>query len=123
VLDWLNKPIDVTHLAAVLNRPIARGAAQRLRILHIDDEASAFGLVAQAVGSTCEVTSVASIADARTALDPHQFDLVLLDLALSQASGLDLLPNLRNGDGHAMPVILYSARKRTAITPRRSRRR
>jgi signal transduction histidine kinase/DNA-binding response OmpR family regulator len=111
VLDWLNKPIDVTHLAAVLNRPIARGAAQRLRILHIDDEASAFGLVAQAVGSTCEVTSVASIADARTALDTHQFDLVLLDLALSQASGLDLLPNLRNGDGHAMPVILYSARE------------
>ena len=111
VLDWLNKPIDVPYLTAVLNRPIARGSTQRQRVLHIDDDANTLDLVAQAVGSTCEVTSVASIVGARTALAAHQFDLVLLDLALTQFSGLDLLPELRDADGNAMPIILYSARE------------
>jgi DNA-binding response OmpR family regulator len=40
----------------------------------------------------------------------QHFDLVVLDLMLSQTSGLDLLPELRDRDGKAIPVILYSAR-------------
>ena len=72
--------------------------------------ADVLGFVAETIGSTCEVTSVASIADARAALAAQSFDLVVLDLMLSQASGLDLLPELRDRDGNALPVILYSAR-------------
>ena len=50
------------------------------------------------------------IADAQAALSTQRFDFVVLDLMLSQASGLDLLPELRDRDGNAIPVILYSAR-------------
>jgi DNA-binding response OmpR family regulator/nitrogen-specific signal transduction histidine kinase len=110
VLDWLNKPIDVGHLVEVLDRPLARGTARRLHILHIDDDASVLGFVADAVGQNCEVTSVISIGEARVAMAAYAFDLVVLDLMLSQASGLDLLPELRDRDGNAIPVILYSAR-------------
>jgi PAS domain S-box-containing protein len=110
VLDWLNKPIDTAALVAVLNRPLARNGSKRPRILHIDDDADVRAVVAGAVGQSCEVTSVASIADAHVALTAQQFELAVLDLVLSQGSGLDLLPDLRDREGNAMPVILYSAR-------------
>jgi PAS domain S-box-containing protein len=110
VLDWLNKPIDVGYLVEVLDRPLARGAARRLHILHIDDDASVLSFVANAIAQNCEVTSVTSTAEARAALTAQCFDLIVLDLMLSQASGLDLLPELRDRDGNAIPVILYSAR-------------
>ncbi|MEA2990584.1 MAG: hypothetical protein QOG83_3295 [Alphaproteobacteria bacterium] len=110
VLDWLNKPIDIAQLVSVLDRPLARGAAQRPHVLHIDDDPSVLSVVAEAVGPTCAVTSVASIADARVALAAQRFDFAVVDLVLSQASGLDLLPDLRDQEGNAIPVILYSAR-------------
>jgi DNA-binding response OmpR family regulator len=110
VLDWLNKPIDIGHLVEVLDRPLARGGARRLQILHVDDDESVLGYVADAVGQNCQVTSVVSVTDARKAMTTHGFDLVVLDLMLSQDSGLELLPELRDRDGNAIPVILYSAR-------------
>jgi DNA-binding response OmpR family regulator len=110
VLDWLNKPIDIAHLTAVIQRPIARNGSKRPHVLHVDDDEDVRGVVANAVGQTCAVTSVASIEAARAALAAQHFDLVVLDLLLSQASGLDLLPELRDRDGNALPVILYSVR-------------
>src|SRR5262249_16110652 len=78
VWDWLNKPVDMHHLVAVLDRPIARGGAARPNILHIDDDASVLGVLAKAAGPNCDVTSVSSIADARAALAIHHFDLIVL---------------------------------------------
>jgi PAS domain S-box-containing protein len=110
VLDWLNKPIDLRDLVAVLDRPLARRAARRPNILHIDDDASVLAAVAEVLGTSCNIASVASIDAAQRALEGHCFDFAVLDLVLSQASGLDLLPHLRNPEGNAIPVILYSAK-------------
>jgi PAS domain S-box-containing protein len=110
VLDWLNKPFDINQLVDVLNRPLARNGNKRPHVLHIDDDPAVLAIVAEAIGQSCAVTSVTSIVQARDELAAHRFDLAVLDLMLSQASGLDLLPDLRRGDGSAIPVILYSAR-------------
>jgi PAS domain S-box-containing protein len=110
VLDWLNKPIDIHNLVGVLNRPLARNGGGRQHVLHIDDDASVLGFVSEALTPHCDVVSVSSLARAREALTATQFSLVVLDLMLSQDSGLDILPELRGHDGTALPVILYSAR-------------
>jgi PAS domain S-box-containing protein len=110
VLDWLNKPVDIPQLVEVLGRPLARGAGKRAHVLHIDDDADVLGVVAEALGRTCEVTSVSSIEQARAALAGRRYDLAVVDLLLSQASGLDLLPDLRDRESNAIPVILYSAK-------------
>ena len=115
VLDWLNKPIDTGQLVEVLKRPLARNGGKRPSILHIDDDASVREIVAEAIGEGCKVTSVATIEDARQALADNDFDLAVLDLLLSQSSGLDLLPELRGRDGNAIPVILYSARAANGV--------
>jgi DNA-binding response OmpR family regulator len=108
--DWVVKPMDVERLAQILNRSMARDARERPHILHVDDDPDALDVVARALGTSAEVTSVGSLADARRALAAHDFDLAVLDIELGPVSGLDLLPELRGGTGHVIPVIIFSAR-------------
>lgn len=54
---------------------------------------------------------VASIANARAALDMGGFEAMVLDLMLSDGSGLDLLRDLRAGNGD-IPVLVLTARDR-----------
>ena len=109
VLDWLEKPVELDSLMRVLDRPIVRGTRNRQRILHVDDDAGVLGAVAQALDATADVVSVDSIDGARHALRSHRFDLAVLDVALAAGSGLDLLPDLHDSDGNAIPVIVFSA--------------
>lgn len=108
ILDWLEKPVDVDGLLRVLERPIVRNGGARPRILHFDDDHEVLEKVAQALDGVADVTPVDSIEAARRALTTNQFDAVVLDLALTGGSGMDLLPELHNGDGEAIPVILFS---------------
>jgi DNA-binding response OmpR family regulator len=109
VLDWLEKPVDIRRLMNVLDRPIVRGTSVRPRILHVDDDAAVLGIVAQALDATADVVSVDSLEGARQALRLHRFDLAVLDVALAADSGLDLLPELRDSEGDAIPVVVFSA--------------
>lgn len=109
VLDWLEKPVDIERLISVLDRPIVRGVRHRPRILHVDDDVTVLGAVAQALDAAADVVSVDSIVGARRALRSHRFDLVVLDVALAAGSGLELLPELNDSDGDAIPVIVFSA--------------
>jgi DNA-binding response OmpR family regulator/nitrogen-specific signal transduction histidine kinase len=108
VLDWLEKPIDIENLMRVLDRPIVR-TRNRPRILHVDDDATVLGVVAQALDATADVVSVDSLEAARRALRSRHFDLAVLDVALAANSGLDLLPDLYDGNGDPIPVIVFSA--------------
>jgi DNA-binding response OmpR family regulator len=105
VLDWLNKPVDFDRLARLLAKPIAREANRRPRILHVDED----NAVARALSAIGDVVTVNSIAEARHALKTSDFDLAVLDVALAKGANPDLLPELRDGKGNAVPVVVFSA--------------
>jgi len=108
VLKWIAKPIDAFALTQVLDGAIARGANGRPCILHIEDDRDILDLVARALAPTARVVPAGSIEEARAALLAHHFDLVVLDIALGEESGLDLLPDLRNRGGAPIPVVIFS---------------
>jgi signal transduction histidine kinase/DNA-binding response OmpR family regulator len=108
ILDWLDTPIDVARLVRVLDRPIARNGKTRPRILHVDSDAELLRAVAAALGAGAEVMSVASIDEARRALAANRFDVAVLDVALAAGSGFELLHELRDGDGDAIPLVVFS---------------
>jgi DNA-binding response OmpR family regulator len=66
-------------------------------------------LVARELGPMADVMSADSIESALRSLSSHQVDLVVLDIALGDSSGLDLLPDLRDRTGNVLPVIVFSA--------------
>ena len=88
-----------------------------MKVLLVDDHPlilSALQLVIQSVGHGVTVVGVDSAARARATLrDDADFDLVLLDLALGDADGFDVLAEFR-ATYPAVPVVVVSASERTS---------
>jgi DNA-binding NarL/FixJ family response regulator len=88
-----------------------------MKVLLVDDHPlvlSALQAVIQSIGSDIRVVGVDSAAAARAALrDDAEFDLVLLDLALGDADGFDVLAEFRS-TYPAVPVVVVSASDRTS---------
>jgi DNA-binding NarL/FixJ family response regulator len=88
-----------------------------MKVLLVDDHPlvlSALQAVIQGIDNNIQVVGVDSAAAARAALrDASDFDLVLLDLALGDADGFDLLEEFRAAYP-AVPVVVVSASDRAS---------
>lgn len=109
VVDWLQKPVDIDRLVRLIPGPQDHDANVRPRILHVDDNPDVLGYVSHALKSSADIVSVEGIDKARHAIATDHFDLAIVDIALATNSGFDLLPDLYDQDGNAIPVILMSA--------------
>jgi PAS domain S-box-containing protein len=107
VIDWLGKPVDRERLAAALHRAVAQRPAHGARILHVEDDGDLVAVVRALVGDEATVVWAPTLAAAREMIDADELDLVLLDLALPDGSGLELLSPLATT--HPTPVIIFSA--------------
>jgi PAS domain S-box-containing protein len=108
VLRWLKKPIAFEALIDNLKTVTALSHRDRPRILHVDDDHDVLALVAQELRSIADVISADSVQGARHTLGTDRIDLAVLDIALGDDSGLDLLPDLRSSFGASIPVIIFS---------------
>lgn len=104
VLDWLDKPINPERLAVVIN-DIKAKAAKKPRILHIEDDTDISQIVADLLCEEAQLTRVATLKQAKQELLEKEYDLVILDLALPDGSGLNILPELAD---RLIPVIVFS---------------
>lgn len=109
VIDWIDKPVDVQRLVGALRLAMRRSSVMRPTLLHIDDDTDMLEVTAMALAGRGLMLSATTLADARTILAERTPDIVILDLALPDGSGLDLLPALFTADGAAIPTIIYSA--------------
>jgi PAS domain S-box-containing protein len=110
ILDWLGKPIDFERLTTVLLTASSSRPRARPRILHVDDDRDILAVVAHQLSTMADVVSADSAEVALRILATNQIDLVVLDMTLGQDSGLDLLPDIRDSFGNAIPVIIFSCR-------------
>ena len=79
------------------------------KILIVEDEFSISNFMKTVLEGDGYIVEVATCAaQARTALEKTEFNVLLLDLGLPDADGLDLLRELRQQ--HRLPVIVVSAR-------------
>jgi PAS domain S-box-containing protein len=107
--DWLQKPIDPSRLLDAIHNVLLELRDRRARILHVEDDESLTQLVEELLSDEAEVMRAHSLAQARAYIETERFDLVILDAALGDGSGLDLLPVLHQAGSEAPPIILYSA--------------
>jgi PAS domain S-box-containing protein len=89
--------------------PAAEPRPGQPHILHVDDDSDVLRVVASAFEERAQLRSVINLAEAREALRECRFALVILDVALPDGSGLDLLPTLRGASPRPVPVVVFSA--------------
>jgi DNA-binding response OmpR family regulator len=81
-----------------------------VRLLVIEDNVKLAALLTKLLGENAyAVDRVASVEDAEAALAAAKYDLVVLDLALPDGDGRDILRALRRS-GRNMPVLVATAR-------------
>ena len=108
VIDWLVKPIDEDRLKAAMERAVQLRPAGSSRILHVEDDPDLQRVVAEIVGGDATVEQASDLAGARERLSREDFGLVILDLALPDGSGLELLPMLGSLEPPTR-VLIFSA--------------
>ncbi|MCB2047128.1 MAG: CHASE3 domain-containing protein [Novosphingobium sp.] len=108
VLDLKQRPPSVDALIGAVNE-MARSGEHRPRVLHVDDDPDILNLVATALADHALVLSTRSIAAARAVLRTSPVDLAILDLALEDGCGAELIPDLERREGGAVQTIIFSA--------------
>ena len=107
IIDWLNKPIDQTRLITAVKQATHRRADSPSRILHIEDDPDVSNVVSAVLKDTAEIVQAANLREAKQKLERESFDLIILDLALPDGNGLDLLPVLQS-QSSPLPVVVFS---------------
>ena len=113
VLDWLEKPIDTARLQRAVRSAAENGQRSpgwRPRVLHVEDDADIVRVASEILKEDAELDSASSLAAARAKLARNVYDLVILDLALPDGDGLELLTQL-NSAVRRTPVVVFSARE------------
>jgi DNA-binding NtrC family response regulator len=96
--------VDFERLMRMLEKSVMHDVNRRPRILHVDEDDA----VARALSEIADVVTVNSIEAARSALRAGEFDLAVLDVTFAKGAGPDLLPELRDSRGNAIPVVVFS---------------
>jgi len=107
-VEWVRRPVDVEHLMTHLAAALSSRSRPRPRILHVDDDRDTLVLVAHELSAIADVVSADSVERARRVLATARVDLAIVAIQLGTESGLDLLPELRDGTGNVIPVIVFS---------------
>lgn len=90
--------------------------AERVRILAVEDHPVNIALLRAVFGKApdermrgAEVVVATTLAEARSAVESHPFDAVILDLRLPDGDGLELLPHMQNSASPGAPVVALTA--------------
>jgi PAS domain S-box-containing protein len=127
VVDWLKKEIDPDELMAALQRCVAQSAGTPPRILHVEDDADFRQVIAEFLLGKGTIVPAGTVEEGIERVAAERFDLIILDLTLSDGSGHALLERLGSLPSKP-PVLILSAqdadaalRSRVAATLVKSR--
>lgn len=109
LVDWIEKPIDPHRLKSAIRTAIRQGGIERPTVLHLDDDEDTLDVTATALEGEVTMLKATTLQEARELLRLSPPHLAIIDVNLKEGSGLDLLPELSDREGAAIPTIVYSA--------------
>ena len=108
-VHWLSKPIDQSQLIQVLRNVCVRAPALHTRVLHVEDDTALHDAVRAMAGHRFDFELATTMREAKARVALERFDVVLLDLTMSNESGWDLLPAIRSQQPGARVVVLSAS--------------
>lgn len=108
-LYWQAKPVDQTRLLTVLERVATQHRTPHPRVLHVEDDLQLHQVVRAMAGERFDFEHATSLREARARVALERFDAVILDLALPDESGWDLLPDIHARQPDTRVIVLTGA--------------
>lgn len=108
VVDWLAKPVDERRLITVVHAAVGDRNSDLPHILHVEDDSDVVQVVRSVLDGVAIVETATTLHEARERMRHARFDLVILDVALPDGDGAELLPAV-DQTGLPVPVIVFSA--------------
>jgi PAS domain S-box-containing protein len=109
VVDWLDKPFDRARLREGVKAVLHSGGPEPT-ILHVDDDRDLAEVVRDSLGGCGTIIWAPSLKAARQRMKEARPDVVVLDIALPDGSGIDLLVDI-GALNPAPAVVIYSAQE------------
>jgi CheY-like chemotaxis protein/signal transduction histidine kinase len=118
------KPVDADRLVAALSQLERKAKDAERTVLIVEDNSVQRDSIHHLLKSgSVRIVAVASAAAALEQLRATTFDCMVLDLALPDATGFELLETMATDEAYSFPpVIVYTARAVTAIEEQQLRR-
>ncbi|MEW6100387.1 MAG: response regulator [Pseudomonadota bacterium] len=123
-IGYALKPVDRERLVEAVRRIEERLRKQVHRVLVVEDDQGLRESIALLLKSTqADITTVGTVREALDCLGRHTYDCMVMDLALPDGSGYELLERLAPGtDCSFPPVIVYTGRAVSADEEQRLRK-
>jgi DNA-binding response OmpR family regulator len=106
VVDWLRKEVNPDELIAALHRCIGPNAAGPARILHVEDDADFRKVIAEILTGKGTIVAAATVEEGIQRLTTERFDLVILDLHLTDGPGHAVLEHLASYENKPAVLVL-----------------
>jgi PAS domain S-box-containing protein len=110
-LPAADTPQLVEAPVAIRPEPVERQPEGTLpTILHVDDDPDVLRVLSSAFEGRAVLESAPTLAEARRMILHRAFDAAVLDVGLTDGSGMELVPELRQQCGR-IPIILFTAQE------------
>jgi signal transduction histidine kinase/NO-binding membrane sensor protein with MHYT domain/DNA-binding response OmpR family regulator len=108
VLDWMSKPIDENRLYKDVSLVLGgQNNNSKPKILHIEDDKDISNIVSRVLANICETEITDSVATAKKLLKKSKYDLVIIDINLTDGSGYQLISFLEDNN-FRIPIVILS---------------
>lgn len=110
IIDWLEKPIDMSKLIDTLKKVTRADRDDKVQILHVEDDVENFNIVSEIVSDYANIDSAVTIKEARKKLTEKHYDLLILDLILPDGDGQILFSDITALGPKAPLIVVFSAK-------------
>jgi PAS domain S-box-containing protein len=111
IFGWLSKDSHADDIVNFIKEIKKRLVFNKPRILYVEDDIELFHVIQNVLKEEGVVISATTMKQAREKLSTEEFDLVILDLLLSDGMGSDLLPCLNYKTQQVIPVVIFSVKE------------
>jgi PAS domain S-box-containing protein len=120
IIDWIPRPISGPRIEQAVSASVRRANANTPLILHVDDDNDTLEITSMALGGVARIARARDVASARAFLAHNPVDVIIIDLALPDGSGLEILEHEEGSAHYTTPVIIYSAQDGSDTPPARN---
>ncbi|HEX7874395.1 MAG TPA: CHASE3 domain-containing protein [Sphingobium sp.] len=115
IMEWIQRPADGGSVDDAVEAAVARAVADMPIVLHLDDDPDTLNITAAALSGLARVAQATDLASARSYLAHHTADILIVDIALPDGSGTEIVTELGRVQGASPPIIIYSAQDFGAV--------